>query len=221
MSDSGPERRPIATRELKASAAVARFLARRGVSANLISVLGMVCGIAAGFAFYTTSQWPELARVAWIAGALLVQLRLAANMLDGMVAIESGQASPVGELYNEVPDRVSDSATLIGLGLAAGGQLAVGFCAAIGALLTAYVRAQARVAGASQQFCGPMAKPHRMFVATLMALYAGLAPTIWQPQWQISLVPGLPAAVLWLIFLGSLWTAVRRLLRSARELRTG
>ena len=221
MNGSGPDRRPIATRELKASVNVARLLARRGVSANLISVLGVVCGIAAGLAFYITSLWPDLARFAWIAGAVLVQLRLVANMLDGMVAIETGKASPVGELYNEVPDRISDAATLIGLGLAAGGHLAVGLGATIGAVLTAYVRAQACVAGASQQFCGPMAKPHRMFVVTLLALYAGLTPSAWQPQWQMSLLPGLPAAVLWLIFFGSLWTAVRRLLRSARELRTG
>lgn len=33
-----------------------------------------------------------------------------ANMLDGMVAIESGRASPLGELYNDAPDRIAEAA---------------------------------------------------------------------------------------------------------------
>ena len=47
-------------------------------------------------------------------------LSLLANLLDGMVAMGRGVASPVGELFNEVADRVSDTAILLGLGWAAG-----------------------------------------------------------------------------------------------------
>jgi len=57
-----------------------------------------------------------------------------------MVAIASGTASPVGELYNDVPDRFSDAATFIGLGFAAGGYPMLGWIAAILAIMTAYVR---------------------------------------------------------------------------------
>jgi phosphatidylglycerophosphate synthase len=39
-------------------------------------------------------------------------------MLDGMVALASCRDSKVGELYNEVPDRVSDAAVFIGVGYA-------------------------------------------------------------------------------------------------------
>jgi phosphatidylglycerophosphate synthase len=53
-----------------------------------------------------------------------------------MVAIEAGTASPVGELYNEVPDRVSDTATLIGAGYAVGGHPTLGYVAACLALFT-------------------------------------------------------------------------------------
>ena len=221
MSELGSERRPIATRELKISADAARWLARCGVSANSISLAGMMCGVGAGVVFYATSGWPEMTRVAWVMGAVLVQMRLLANMLDGMVAIEGGKATKVGELYNDIPDRVSDAATLIGLGFAASGHVVVGLGATVAAILTAYVRAAASAAGASQQFCGPMAKPQRMFAVTLVALYMGMAPSSWQPEWAWSLVPGLPAAVLWLILLGSLVTAVRRLSLAARELRSG
>ena len=51
---------------------------------------------------------------------LCVQLRLLCNLLDGMVAVEGGRSSPVGALYNEVPDRVADSLLLVALGYAVG-----------------------------------------------------------------------------------------------------
>ena len=178
--DYTPERRPIASREKKISQRMADVLAKRGVSPNLISVIGMLCGIAAGLALAATSLevWP---RVAFIAAAVLMQLRLLANMLDGMVAVQCGKASPVGELYNEVPDRVSDAAAFVGAGYAVGSHPALGFVAAILAVFIAYIRVQGKVAGAPQDFGGPMAKPQRMFALTLLALYCGLAPPGWQP----------------------------------------
>jgi phosphatidylglycerophosphate synthase len=143
-------------------------------------------------------------------------------MLDGMVAIASGRASAVGELFNEVPDRISDTATLVGLGYAVGGNVTLGFTAACVALFTAYARAMGKVAGARQEFCGPMAKQQRMLVATLVALYCGLTPESWQPRWDVSpSSAGLPTAALVLIIVGGLATAVRRLARIARTLTKG
>jgi len=210
------DRRPLASRNTRAAQAVARQLARAGVTPNTISFLGMIAGLLAGLALAATTRWPDLARAAWIAGAICVQLRLAANMLDGMVAIETKTASPLGELYNEIPDRISDSATLVGLGYAAGGHVVLGFVAALLAVFTAYVRAMGKVAGAQQEFCGPMAKPQRMFLVTVLSLYCGLAPATWQLPGQ----PWGPAAwLLALISLGCVITAVRRLLRIAATLR--
>jgi len=207
------DRRPLATRERPVAKRAAARLARAGVAPNAISAAGMVAGIAAGALFALTDRAPDLARPLWIAGAVLVQLRLLANMLDGMVAIEAGRASPSGELWNEIPDRVSDVATLVGLGYAAGSDPALGWAAAVAAVFTAYVRAACKVAGAPQDFCGPMAKPHRMFVVTLAALYCGAVPLSWQPH-----VPGF---VLALVLAGSLFTALRRLRRGAAALRAG
>jgi phosphatidylglycerophosphate synthase len=140
-------------------------------------------------------------------------------MLDGMVAVETHTASPVGELYNEVPDRISDTATLVGLGCAAGSLPPLGYLAALAAVFTAYVRAVGKVAGAPQDYSGPMAKQQRMFVATLMALYGALAPYSWQARWPAESAWGLPAWALVLIAVGSVLTAIRRLLRSAAFLK--
>jgi phosphatidylglycerophosphate synthase len=208
------DRRPIFARDWRVSHALAGWLARRGVTANAVSLAGMVSGVLAGACLAATSKLDGAAQTAaWLAGAVLIQLRLLANMLDGMVAVATGTASPVGELYNEVPDRVSDAATLAGLGYAAGGQPELGLAAALVAVFVAYARAVGKAAGGGQQWVGPMAKQQRMFLATACALYCGFAPAEWQPA------VGLPAVVLAVIVAGGVVTAARRLLRTAAELR--
>jgi phosphatidylglycerophosphate synthase len=122
-------------------------------------------------------------------------------------------------LYNEVPDRVSDTAALVGAGYAAGGDVTLGYVAACVALFTAYVRAAGKAAGAPQDFCGPMAKQHRMAVLAGVAVFCGLAPASWQPAWGGPPGWGLAAAGLLVIAAGGLVTAARRLARTAVHLK--
>ena len=181
--------------------------------------MSMVFAIGAGCTLAATS-WTEgwWARWWWLAGASLLQLRLLANMFDGMVAIESGKESRLGQLYNEVPDRLSDAAILIGVGYSIGGSPVLGYLAALMASLVAYVRAMGGMVGAGQIFCGPMAKPHRMFVVTVVALYCALVPSSWQPTLAEGPGWGVSAAGLAVITLGCVFTAVRRLRRIGRSL---
>ncbi len=207
------DRRPIASRRLGWVRSFASWLARRAVSPNAISICSVVFAAAAGLSLTATSWtdgWAE--RGCWLAAAVLVQLRLLANLFDGMVAIESGKASPLGEMYNEVPDRISDPIILIGAGFAASGSVTLGFLAALTALFIAYVRAVGGGLGAGQLFLGPMAKPQRMFLITIVCVYAGLAPAAWQPVHAES-GWGAMAATLAAIIAGGLYTAVRRLIR--------
>jgi phosphatidylglycerophosphate synthase len=213
------ERRPITARGWPIWQRTANWLARRGVSPNGISLAGMGCGLAAGVALAATTYAAGWERLAWLAGAALIQLRLLANLLDGMVAVESGRASRVGELYNDVPDRVSDTATLVGAGYAAGGEPSLGYLAACAALFTAYVRTIGKAAGAPQEYCGPMAKQQRMALLTFVALYRSLTPAGWQPAWGGTAGWGLVAAGLVVITLGGLLTAARRLARIAGNLK--
>lgn len=207
------DRRPIAARSWRASQLAADWLVRRGVTANGVSVAGMVAGLAAGAAFVATAHLDGVPqRLAWLAAGTLVVIRLLANMLDGMVAIGSGTSSAVGELYNEVPDRVSDSAALVGLGYAAGGEPILGFVAALAAVFTAYIRALGKGAGAGQEFVGPFAKQQRMACVIGCAAYCAISPAAWLPA-------ALPAVVLAVVAIGSLFTALRRLRRIGLRLR--
>src|SRR5215470_1648835 len=181
MNEPAPEyidRRPIATRNRKWAQSATAWLALRNVSPNAISIAGMCACIVAGIALGTTSIADY--RILWLIAALGAQLRLTANMLDGMVAIASGRTSKTGELYNEVPDRISDAAVFIGAGFAWGGNVTSGYIATILAIFTAYVRAAGKIAGAPNEFCGPMAKQHRMLVITLVCVYAAITPRSWQ-----------------------------------------
>jgi phosphatidylglycerophosphate synthase len=178
---------------------------------------GMCACIVAGIALAATSIVDD--RILWIIASLGAQLRLTANMLDGMVALASGRASKTGELYNEVPDRVSDAAVFIGAGFAWGGNIALGYIATILSIFTAYVRAAGKIAGAPNEFCGPMAKQHRMFVITLICLYSAAVPRAWQILHFDRLEVGVMSLGLAIIVAGCLITIVRRLNRIARALK--
>ena len=187
--------------------AVATWLIDHRAAPDAISVAGAVAAGLAGIAFALTREVPAAARLFWLLGAVLVQARLMANLLDGMVAIGRGVASATGELFNEVPDRVSDTAVLVGLGWAAG-QTALGFAAALAAMATAYVRVLGKSLGQSSDFSGPMAKQQRMALVTVLGVACAVLPAGWVGAW--------PVAALWIVLLGALATAVRRLAHVAR-----
>lgn len=212
------DRRPIRARGARWAQFIARRLAATGVSPNSISVFGMLAAVAAGAALALTDVATGFARPLWLASAVLIVVRLLANLFDGMVAMEAGKASPTGELYNEVPDRISDAAVLIGAGYATGGSVELGYLAACVALFVAYTRAAAKVAGAPSDFRGPLAKQQRMHVVAIAALFMAVTPSGWRLAWGPDAAWGVMAAALLLVAAGGAFTAARRLRRAARTL---
>jgi phosphatidylglycerophosphate synthase len=203
------ERRPIATRNTQWAQALARAVAAAGVSANAVSIIGVVfaCIAAAAFAATRTHDgW-----LAWVVAAAGIQGRLICNMIDGMVAVEHRGATPTGALYNDVPDRIADTVVLVAAGYGIG-QPSLGWACAVAAMLTAYVRALGGALGTPQYFCGPQAKSQRMAVLTVAALIAAVCPP--EIAAQLMLV------ALSIVLAGSLITVVRRLRLIAAELQS-
>lgn len=192
-------RRPLKSRDTVWAARLAQWLAHAGVRPNHISLAGVAAAAAA--AFCLLGGW-------WLVSALLIQARLLCNLLDGMVAIEGGLRSPSGEIYNDLPDRLSDALVLI-----AGGYAApllpftneLGWAAALLAILTAYIRVLGGAAGLPQDFRGPMAKPQRMAVMTAACILARFDARAF-------------FVALLLIVVGSLVTAAIRTRRIVRHL---
>jgi phosphatidylglycerophosphate synthase len=200
-------RRPIAIRQRAWVGDLAEFLVRLGVSPNQVSSASIIFAAFGASAYAGSSLTAGLAKAGLLLiAAALIQLRLLCNLLDGVMAVEGGKQTPVGPLYNELPDRIADSFFLIASGYAVG-LGALGWVAALLAVMTAYVRALGGSLGAKQDFCGPMAKPHRMH-----ALFAGSI--------LAALLPALPilAVTLSVIILGTVVTIFRRVRHLANEL---
>jgi phosphatidylglycerophosphate synthase len=218
--DPASDRRPIAARRLRIIRQLAAALARRRIRPNHISLLGLAASLAAGTLLGLTSLPDHPQRLYFLLAAALIQLRLLCNLIDGLVAVEGNMRSPTGELFNEVPDRLSDSATLIGAGYAAHSSPALGYLAALAAVFVAYARSVGKGCGLPSDFRGPMAKQQRMFLITLCSLYLAIAPSSQPrlPAFLDSADPGLMTIFLAVIILGCIITAARRLLAAGRAL---
>ena len=161
MADYQPtSRRPIADLFRRSAGGAVRLCVACNVHPDAISYLSIVSSAAAAACFWRSGEH------AWLLflGPAFCYLRLWCNMLDGMVALAAKKASLHGEIINELPDRISD--VLIFAGVAHSGRchLALGYWAAILALLTAYVGTLGQAVGARREFGGVMSKPWRMAV---------------------------------------------------------
>ena len=211
---TGPERRPLKTREVAVFQRLAEWLTTRRVTPNAISLSSVFFAAAAGACLVGTDVSNN--RLLFLPAAAFVQLRLLANMLDGMVALAAGESTPLGDMWNEVPDRFADAIILVAAGYALGGTVVAGWLASVLALLTAYLRAFGATHGIKGLFLGPMAKPHRMAAVTAACLWVALVPVTWPGGREHEI--GAITIALWLIVVGCIVTVLRRLSRIAAEL---
>lgn len=150
-------------------------LKRAGITANQLTVLGLVLSAASAVAI--ANGW-------LIAGAALLALSAVPDVLDGAVAKASGTSSPRGAFFDSVADRVSDTLVLGGVGwyLASvdGGHAALLPLAVVGASnLVSYERARAESLGFSARG-GLMERAERMMaVGVGLVLSAVLVPVLW------------------------------------------
>lgn len=214
MTDYQPTaRRPIANVFRLTAQGATRFCVRAGIHPDAISCFSVIAAAAAAVCFWRSSQQPILLIVA----PLFCYLRLWFNMLDGMVALASGQASLRGEILNDLPDRISDVLIFVGAAHSGWMRPLFGYWAAIFSLVTAYVGLLGQAVGARRQFGGVMAKPWRMVVLHLGAwlTYCLMYPPNHHPnltgltplEWSCVIVIG-----------GCLQTIALRLTRTLRTL---
>jgi len=205
MSDIETNRRPIQARSAGWARRAASSLAATNISPNQVSVASI------GFALLgSLLLLAEPGAAGFVGAALAIQGRLVCNLLDGMVAVEGGKKSPLGQLYNEFPDRVADSLLIVAAGYAV--ELpALGWFGALAAALTAYIRVFGGSLGLPQNFMGPMAKQHRMAVLTVACLLSALERPLHATLYALT-------AAVALIAVGSAITCVARTRAIVRQL---
>lgn len=170
MTENNPEdRRPLKSRSYAWVGKVATWLVQHKVTPNLISMVGIGfagLGFVFGYLAGNTYAFPSLLLLLMV---VMIQGRLLCNLFDGLVAVEGGLKAKGGAMFNEIPDRIEDALFFVGAGYACGHVQLGWLCAAL-AIFIAYLRAFGASLGQGQDFGGPQAKQHRMFLLTVGCL---------------------------------------------------
>jgi phosphatidylglycerophosphate synthase len=187
----------------RALAPIGRLLVGAGVSADAVTVAGVIFAAVGGLGIWMGRHGgPWLLLVP--AGALL---RTAANALDGWIAQKTGTSRPLGEVLNETADRVADVAMVLPVALVPGvsSLLVAGALAAM--LIVSFLGVAIKAAGGPRVYAGVMGKPDRMLVLGIAAI-AGL---VTEPRVAFTLA-------LWVVLSGAAITLVQRAVIARREL---
>lgn len=202
-------RRDVSSRNTLYAKRAATWLARKNISPNAISIMSIVFSLITLVAFYLDSMFYLNRCFLMLIAIIGIQGRLIMNLLDGMVAIEHNKKSLVGGLYNEFPDRISDTFIIFGSGLMVANcqyGMDMAYFAIILSAFTAYIRTLGASLNCQHFYIGPMAKQHRMALITISCIIG-----IWYVQiFYIMLI---------VMNIGLLITCFRRLSKIAKCLK--
>jgi CDP-diacylglycerol--glycerol-3-phosphate 3-phosphatidyltransferase len=181
-------------------------LARAGITANQITLFAMLLSFAAGATIYISRSLRVLLPL-----PLVLFLRMALNAIDGMLAREHNQKTPLGAILNELGDVFSDAALYLPLALIPPFDPLLVVLIVILAIISEMTGVLGVPIGASRRYDGPMGKSDRAFVFGALGLLLGLN------------MPILPAVrpVLWIVLVLLLLTILNRARCALRELAGG
>ncbi len=214
QAEQTTNRRPVGMRDSGLIQRLARRCARAGITPNAVSLTSVVFSAAAGAALIAT-RFVEvpLAVALLLLVPVLVALRGLCNLIDGLIAVEGGRRTASGEVFNDVPDRVSDLLLFVGAGYGAVETwgIPLGWAAGAGAVLVAYTRMLGGALGTPQFFDGPADKTGRMALLCIASVGAAIEVALRGSTWSLTI--GLAVLVV-----GSLLTAARRVIKIVRTL---
>ena len=158
-------------------------LANRGVTPNQITASAALGSIIVGAVLvgFSSARWLFLLVPLWLFA------RMALNALDGMIAREFNQSSPLGAYLNEIADVVSDAAIYLPFALIApfnGYSVAIVIYLGV---LTELAGVLGPSIGVSRRYDGPMGKSDRALVFGGLGLAVAVTTTL--PVWLAWLFP--------------------------------
>ncbi|WP_395017271.1 CDP-alcohol phosphatidyltransferase family protein [Dongia sp.] len=167
-----------------------RGLAAGGHTANQVTIAAAVMSVAAGVVL---AKWASVPAVWFLLPAVLF-IRMALNAIDGMLAREHGQKSPLGAFLNELCDVISDAALYLPFALLRVSEPIIEYAPSpfnvnpivviVAVMLAALSEMTGVVAiqiGAERRYDGPMGKSDRALAFGFLAVLVGLhlVPTVW------------------------------------------
>src|SRR6195952_5840958 len=187
--------RPAAARVINP---VARWLARHGVSPDVITVVGTLGVMGGSLGFFPRGQW------FW--GTMVITAFVFSDMLDGAVARVTHRSGPWGAFLDSTLDRFGDAGVFGGIALFYAGRghnlmlctVALG-CLVFGSL-TSYIKARAEGLGLRCDV-GFAERSERLIIMLLATGFSGLLDQDW-----------LRISALWFLAGATLFTVGQRLL---------
>jgi len=178
-------------------------LATAGVSPNQVTLAALAISFATGATIFHFRNFRALVLL-----PVVLFLRMALNAIDGMLAREHNQKTPLGAVLNELGDAFSDSVLYLPLAVVPGFSPTAVTVAVLLAILTEMTGVVAVQIGASRRYDGPMGKSDRAFVFGALGLLLALRASI------ASAIP----YILWIVVALLLFTIFNRARRALAEL---
>jgi CDP-diacylglycerol--glycerol-3-phosphate 3-phosphatidyltransferase len=183
---------------------VTNALAQLGITANQVTVLAMLLSFAAGVMIHLSHSLRVLLLL-----PVALFLRMALNAIDGMLAREHNQKTPLGAILNELGDVFSDAALYLPLALIAPFDPILMVLIVLLAVVSEMTGVLGIPIAASRRYDGPMGKSDRAFVFGVLGLLVGL---------NLPIFP-LVYPILWIVLVLCLVTILNRARCALRELR--
>jgi CDP-diacylglycerol--glycerol-3-phosphate 3-phosphatidyltransferase len=174
---------------------VAAFLVRRGVSPDVVTLVGTLGVVVGALAFFPRGEF------LW--GTLFITAFVFSDLIDGTMARMTERSSPWGAWLDSTLDRVGDAAVFVGIGLWFAGRgndtlllyLCL-YCLSSGAVVS-YAKARAEGLGMTADV-GITERADRLVVVLVATGLDGMG------------VPYIQALALWYVAIGSTITVVQR-----------
>lgn len=142
----------------------------KGCTANQVTVFTFIFSLvyALLLAIFIESSW------LLILFPLVLFLRMALNAIDGLLAKEHNQKTPLGAILNELTDMAADAALYLPFALYPGINNWLIIAIVILALLSEAAGLSGLLVGGSRRYDGPMGKSDRAFIFSLLAIWLAL-----------------------------------------------
>ena len=183
---------------------LANLLARAGVSANDVTLFALALSFLTGGVILYVRSFRVLLLL-----PLVLFVRMALNAIDGMLAREHNQKTPLGAILNELGDVFSDAALYLPLATILPFDPLLIVLIVLLAVISEMTGVLGIQIGASRRYDGPMGKSDRAFVFGALGLLLGLQLPIFR----------VVQPVLWIILVLLLFTVVNRSRAALKEIR--
>jgi CDP-diacylglycerol--glycerol-3-phosphate 3-phosphatidyltransferase len=188
----------------------AAFLLRRGVTPDMVTLIGTAGVVAGALVFYPMGEF------FW--GTVVITCFVFSDLIDGNMARQMGRSSRWGAFLDSTLDRVADGAVFGGLAMWYAGNgndlvlcAVTLFCLASGQVVS-YTKARGEAIGLKVDVNGLVERSERLVITLVLCGLSGFHKTFGVPgiQWL------LPIA-LWVVAVGSLVTLIQRVVTVRRE----